>query len=44
MEIRNAQITSTMLGREDHGIMTFFIFVKWGGSVCGIGASCIIQV
>ena len=27
--IKNAQITSTMLGREDHGIMTFHIFVKW---------------
>ena len=37
MEIRNAQITSTMLGREDHGIMTFMIFVKFNGCGCGIG-------
>ena len=37
MEIKNAQITGTMLGREDHGILTFFIFVKFGGCECGIG-------
>lgn len=37
MEIKNAQITSTMLGREDHGIMTFMIFVSFGGCGCGIG-------
>ena len=38
MEIKNAQIKSTMLGREDHGIMTFMIFVEWGGGIgCGIG-------
>lgn len=37
MEIRNAQITGTMFGREDHGILTFFIFVKFGGCECGIG-------
>lgn len=33
MEIINAQITSTMLGIEDHGIMTFSLGVKWQG--CG---------
>lgn len=37
MNIRNAQITSTMLGREDHGIMTFFIFIKFDCVGCGIG-------
>ncbi len=37
MEIRNAKITSTMLGREDHGIMTFMIFVEFGGCGCGVG-------
>lgn len=37
MEIRNAQITSTKLGREDHGIMTFFIFIKFNSCGCGIG-------
>ena len=38
MEIKNAQITSTMLGREDHGIFTFMIHVKFDSCVsCGIG-------
>lgn len=36
-EIRNAIITDTFLGREDHGIFTFYIFVEFGGYVCGIG-------
>ncbi len=36
--IKNAQIKSTMLGREDHGILTFYIFVQWDkGTYCGIG-------
>lgn len=37
MNIRNAKIKSTMLGREDHGIMTFCIFIEFNGTVCGIG-------
>lgn len=38
MEIKNARITKNMLGREDHGIMTFMIYVDIaGGSFCGIG-------
>jgi hypothetical protein len=38
MEIKNAKITSTMLGREDHGIMTFMIFVEFDVCVgCGVG-------
>lgn len=38
MEIKNAKITSTFLGREEHGIFTFSIFVDIaGGSCCGIG-------
>lgn len=37
MEIRNAKITSTMLGREDHGIMTFMIFIEFGACCCGVG-------
>lgn len=37
MEIRNAKITSTMLGREDHGIITFVIYIEFGGYVCGVG-------
>ena len=36
--IKNAIIKSTMLGREDHGIMTFMIFIKFDKCVsCGIG-------
>lgn len=37
MEIKNARITETMLGREDHGILTFMIFVEFDGAGCGIG-------
>lgn len=37
MTVRNARITSTMLGIEDHGIMTFFITVEWSGGGVGIG-------
>lgn len=37
MTIRNAQITSTKLGREDHGIFTFMIYIKFGCCGCGIG-------
>lgn len=37
MEIKNAQITGTMLGREDHGIFTFMIYVKFDGCSCGVG-------
>lgn len=37
VNIRNAKITSTMLGREDHGIFTFFIFIEFSGCGCGIG-------
>lgn len=43
MEIRNAKITSTMFGREDHGILTFMVFVEFGGSGCGIGGYAIDQ-
>lgn len=43
MEIRNAKITSTMLGREDHGILTFMVFVEFGCSGCGIGGYAIDQ-
>lgn len=37
MEIRNAKISSTMLGREDHGIMTFMIYIDGGSFACGVG-------
>lgn len=36
-EIKNAQISSTMLGREDHGIMTFQILIRFGSCGCGVG-------
>ena len=42
MEIKNAKITNTMLGREDHGIMTFMIYIdisESGG--CGVGGYAI---
>lgn len=41
MEIKNAKITQTFLGREDHGILTFFIFVEFSGCGCGIGGYCL---
>ena len=38
MTIKNARIESTMLGREDHGIMTWMIFIKFDNCVgCGVG-------
>ena len=36
-EIRNAQIVLTMLGREDHDIMTFVIYVQFDHTSCGVG-------
>lgn len=43
MEIKNAKITSVKLGREDHGIMTFMIFVEFGACGCGIGGYALDQ-
>ena len=37
MTIRNAKILPTKLGREDHGIMTFMIFIEFYGAGCGVG-------
>lgn len=39
--IKNAKIQSTMLGREDHGIMTFMIYIAANGFSCGIGGYCL---
>lgn len=36
-ELHNAKITGTMLGFEDHGIMTFFIYLEWAGAGIGFG-------
>lgn len=42
MEIKNAKITDTMLGREDHGIMTFMIYIDISESgSCGVGGYAI---
>ena len=41
MEIKNAKISSTMLGREDHGIMTFMIYIGGDGFNCGVGGYCL---
>ena len=35
--IENAKITSTMLGVEDHGVMTFYITCEWSGAGCSFG-------
>ena len=39
--IKNARIMSTMLGREDHGIMTFMIYIDAGDFSCGVGGFCL---
>lgn len=41
MKIKNARICSTMLGREDHGIMTFMICIAADGFTCGVGGYCL---
>lgn len=41
MKIKNAKIHSTMLGREDHGIMTFMIYIDADGFSCGVGGYCL---
>lgn len=40
-EIKNAKIESTMLGIEDHGIMTFMLYLDYGGSGQGAGGHCL---
>lgn len=37
MEIKNAQITGTMLGLEDHNIFTCFLYLDYGGGYQGFG-------
>jgi hypothetical protein len=37
MEIKNAKITSTMLGFEDHGFLTWFLHLDFGNSGVGFG-------
>ena len=37
MEEKNAKITGTMLGIEDHGIFSFYLYLDYGGSSQGAG-------
>jgi hypothetical protein len=37
MEIENARITDTMLGIEDHGILSFMLTLDYGGAGQGFG-------
>lgn len=37
LERANAQIERTMLGFEDHGILTFVLHCVWDGAGCGFG-------
>ena len=39
--IKNARIKSTMLGREDHGIMTFMIYIDAYDFSCGVCGFCL---
>lgn len=41
MEIKNAIIKSTMLGIEDHGIMSFYLNLDYGGSGQSAGGYCL---
>lgn len=35
--IENGKITGTMLGREEHGILTFYLFIEFDSGVCSYG-------
>lgn len=37
LETRNAKISSTMLGYEGHGIMTWWLTLEWDGGGVGLG-------
>ena len=39
-ETKNARITSTMLGKEDHGLITYYLYLDYGGSGQGAGGYC----
>lgn len=40
-EIKNAKITSTTLGTEDHGIVSMFVHLDYSGSGQGFGGFCL---
>lgn len=37
VKVYNAEITGTMLGFEDHGIMSSFVYLKFDGGSVGFG-------
>lgn len=37
VETKNAKITGTMLGIEDHGILTAMLYLDYGGTAQGFG-------
>lgn len=41
MKIKNAKICSTTLGIEDHGVITFMIYINAYGFTCGVGRYCL---
>jgi hypothetical protein len=41
IETKNARIQSTMLGIEDHGIMSFSLYLDYGSSGQGAGGYCL---
>lgn len=40
-EISNAVIESTSISIEDHGVLTAWLFLEFGGSGCGFGGYCL---
>lgn len=43
LELHNAKITGTKLGFEDHGIMTFFLYLEFDGGGVGFGGYSLDQ-
>lgn len=41
MEKRNARITETLLGYEDHGIFCLNLVLDYGGTCQGLGGLCL---
>jgi hypothetical protein len=42
-ETVNAKITNTMLGVEDHGILTFYVTLEWRGGTQSLGGFALDQ-